>query len=235
MSFGDDAGICGWLKNSFIDYPGTVSTVLFFRGCNLRCPYCHNPDLVYGRLPAVSADEVVSWLEKRAGLVEGVVLSGGEPSLHQNTLSALIDRLRGLGMKIKLDTNGLIPAAIRMVAPDYCAMDLKTLPENYGELGWPRKDSPAPLLEESLSIVRSMGENAEVRITVAAPFINNGVIDRFTEILEGFSTVYLQPLELRQPVLEPKSAPDMVVSSEKTEAFRKKLAKVVGRCEIRGR
>lgn len=233
MPDGIDAGICGWLKNSFIDFPGTVATVLFFKGCNLRCPYCHNPDLVRGTLPEVNFNEVTCWLEKRKGIIEGVVVSGGEPTLHETSLRMVVDRLRGMGMKIKLDTNGLNPSAIRNVSPDYCAMDLKTLPGRYGELGW-RGAIPEKQLEESLSIVKSMGENGEVRITVAAPFISPGVIDRFKEMLEGFSRVFLQPVAVRQPLLDHERGPGMVISPEMVTAFREKLAEAVGRCEIRG-
>ena len=128
---GNLKGWGGWTKNSFIDYPGTVSTVLFFSGCNLRCPYCHNCSLL-DNPPDISGRSREFWkfLEKRKGLVEGVVISGGEPTLHPH-LKDSIRELQQTGYKVKLDTNGLQPEVIAEFACDYVALDIKTEPGNY--------------------------------------------------------------------------------------------------------
>ena len=224
----------GWLKNSFIDFPGTVATVLFFRSCNLRCPYCHNPELVNGTTEPVSIDEVINFLEKRKGVIDGVVLSGGEPTLHSATLTTFVARLRETGVSVKLDTNGLLPGMISCVTPDYLALDLKTLPSRYSELGW-RGESCAAVLAQSLSIVRSMEERAEVRITMAGDFIKREEWDRIGELLRGVARVYLQPFHDSGALLDPSFGAAGHVAMEYIEQFRNYLSTITGKCEIRGR
>ncbi|HAJ80497.1 MAG TPA: anaerobic ribonucleoside-triphosphate reductase activating protein, partial [Fibrobacteres bacterium] len=106
-------GITGWLKNSFIDFPGTVSTVLFFSGCNLRCPYCHNPQIVTNAfLPQIPLQEILDFFQHRKGLINGVVLSGGEPAMHE-TAQSIAAHARSMEYTVKLDTNGLLPEKIK--------------------------------------------------------------------------------------------------------------------------
>ena len=235
MPRGDGDGSClgGWLKNSFIDFPGTVATVLFFRGCNLRCPYCHNPDLVNGTAQQLPFEEVYTFCEKRKGRINGVVLSGGEPTLHKKALPVIVRRLREIGMKIKLDTNGLLPATIIETAPDYLAFDLKTDPSRYGELGWQGSDCRQNL-ERSLAIVKYMKNNAEVRITVARPFVGDTDIETFLPMLQGVKNVYLQPFRNSGNLLDPSFGAEGSVDRESIERFRERLLTVVDRCTVRG-
>ncbi len=121
-----------------MDYPGKVAASVFLPGCNLRCPFCHNPELVLppfdeGLLPW---EEILTYLERRRNLLEGVCISGGEPLLHPG-LPDLIARIHGLGLPVKLDTNGTLPEALAAAGADYVAMDLKTAPERYPELAGP--------------------------------------------------------------------------------------------------
>jgi pyruvate formate lyase activating enzyme len=230
---GTDAGIVGWLKNSYIDFPGTVSTVLFFRGCNLHCPWCHNPSIVNGTSPPVDTGDLYSWLQKRGGLIDGVVLTGGEPTLHTSLLPQVVAECRRLGYAIKLDTNGLRPDMIELVSPDYLAMDLKTDPMRYHQLGWDGGDCTG-LLVESLNIVRRLGNEAEVRITVAAPFVDESIVDKLLPLLDGVKKVFLQPVNLKLPVLQPDMVKNGSVSFERLEVFREKIAPIVSECTIRG-
>ncbi|MBN1758998.1 MAG: anaerobic ribonucleoside-triphosphate reductase activating protein [Chitinispirillaceae bacterium] len=233
MSGGKGYGIGGWIKHSFIDFPGTVSTVLFFNGCNLRCPYCHNPELVRGSQTSVNFDEIIAYLRRRPGIIEGVVLSGGEPTLHGSALLDIVRELRTLGLTVKLDTNGLLPEMITAIAPDYCALDLKTSPSRYPELGCNIQPEQLPLLR-SLDIIRAMGNRAEVRITVARPFIDNAVIEEFTVLLSGMENVFLQPLRTTKPLLDPDFDTRNSISAETIQQYRSQLATVVKSCIIRG-
>jgi pyruvate formate lyase activating enzyme len=103
----------GFLKLSFCDWPGRPAAVVFTQGCNFRCPWCHNPSLVHPHLfgPPVAEEEVLAWLARRHGLLGGVVVSGGEPAL-QPDLPAFLDRLKALGLAVKLDTNGSRPEVV---------------------------------------------------------------------------------------------------------------------------
>lgn len=123
------------LKTSLVDYPGRVASVAFLPGCNLRCPYCHNPELALG----AGLSDLCDWesaldhLRRRRGLVTGLVFSGGEPCLRPE-LAAMAAQAREAGVKVKLDTNGTMPDALASAGADYIALDLKTAFDRYGEL-----------------------------------------------------------------------------------------------------
>jgi pyruvate formate lyase activating enzyme len=130
-------------KTSLVDFPGKVAAVLFFRGCNLRCPWCQNRQLVVPGTPddgLLSLEEALRHIEKRRAILGGVALSGGEPTLYTG-LAALIARIKALGLAVKLDTNGMAPHVLkelfrqRETTPDYIALDLKVAPVRYVELG----------------------------------------------------------------------------------------------------
>jgi len=122
--------IGGLAKCSFVDYPGKISAVIFTQGCNFRCIYCHNPQLVYPEkfLETISFDDVYDFLKKRKGLLEAVVFCGGEPTLQEDLLEKILT-VKTLGYLVKIDTNGSKPDVLAEVLPylDYIAMDVKAL------------------------------------------------------------------------------------------------------------
>lgn len=129
--------IAGLQKLSLLDYPGKTACTLFISGCNFRCPFCHNPDLVRGtNLEAISENEVLTFLRKRCRVLEGVCVSGGEPLLD-NALPGLLKKIKALGFSIKLDTNGSSPEKLQRLIDseivDYVAMDIKNSPEKYAK------------------------------------------------------------------------------------------------------
>ena len=171
-------------KTSFIDYPEHICTVIFFPGCNLRCPWCHNRELVLGEKTNtvyISLEEALAHIIKRQKILDGVVLSGGEPTLFTG-LGELIRRIKTLHLKVKLDTNGLLPGVLaglfqsEETRPDYIAMDLKTSPERYMEL-LPEKataegqktgfvactENPGIAVIQSVKLIRSSGIAHEFR------------------------------------------------------------------------
>jgi pyruvate formate lyase activating enzyme len=138
----------GLRKTSLVDYPGRIAATLFFPACNLRCPWCHNRELVLPRSEVEMGDglfdleDAVALIERRRTLLGGVVLSGGEPTLRSD-LPSIIVRLKALGLPVKLDTNGLCPDVLENLftdgntRPDYVALDLKLSPDRYAELAQP--------------------------------------------------------------------------------------------------
>jgi pyruvate formate lyase activating enzyme len=177
-------------KTSLVDYPGKVAAVLFFRGCNLRCPWCHNRELVLpgeageevpgavsGERGFISREAALDCLKKRRSVLGGVVLSGGEPSLC-GELGSLIPQIRDLGLPVKLDTNGMRPEVLEALCsdpvtrPDYIALDLKAAPERYGKLlgnageGVPANRNPGDALRKSAALVRESGIAHEFRSIV---------------------------------------------------------------------
>jgi pyruvate formate lyase activating enzyme len=224
-------GIIGWQKNSFIDYPGTIATVLFFKGCNLRCPWCHNPDIVFSKLPEIDFNEIEQFVQKRRAVIHGVVLTGGEPTLH-SSLEMVAERIRQAGMKIKLDTNGLNPEVIRKIAPDYCALDIKTSLDNYSSIGCKLSDSKKRILE-SIDIVHTMGDNAEIRITVVEPYINEQVIRETGKVINGVSKAYLQRFKNSGALVNSDAIGSQHVTDEMIATYRDILLESVSFCEIR--
>jgi pyruvate formate lyase activating enzyme len=159
-------------KISLVDYPGKVAAVLFLPGCKLRCPWCHNRELVLGGEPqgAVSLDAALAHIKKRRSVLGGVVLSGGEPTLYRD-LPGLIRRIKGLGLPVKLDTNGMAPDMLETLfsqeelRPDYLALDLKRSPRRYGSLTRAIPD-PGDRLEASAALIRASGIAHEFRSLV---------------------------------------------------------------------
>ncbi len=128
--------ILGLNKTTLLDYPGHVAAVLFTGGCNFRCPYCHNRDIVLesNLLAAIAQEEIFAFLRKRQKVLTGVCITGGEPTLHPD-LPDLIERIKALGYLVKLDTNGTNPQMLQSLIHtgliDYCALDIKNAPEKY--------------------------------------------------------------------------------------------------------
>ncbi len=125
----------GFQKLTLLDFPGTVACTLFTKGCNLRCPFCHNASLVTSTpLPEYPEEEILSFLKKRQGILEGVCITGGEPLLHPS-LPDFIKKVKTLGFKVKLDTNGTFPERLSSLISenllDYVAMDIKNSFEKY--------------------------------------------------------------------------------------------------------
>ena len=128
--------ISGLQKMSLVDFPGKVACTLFTGGCNLRCPFCHNSELLNAPPAAMTEEAFFSFLKKREGLLDGVCVSGGEPCL-QKDLPDFLRKLRQMPFAVKLDTNGLFPAVLRQILEeklvDYVAMDLKNSPDRFAE------------------------------------------------------------------------------------------------------
>ncbi|MDR0966290.1 MAG: anaerobic ribonucleoside-triphosphate reductase activating protein [Myxococcales bacterium] len=165
--------IGGLERCSFIDFPGALSAVVFTRGCNLRCGYCHNPVLVSGAAVEgdPSAADVLGFLRTRQGLLGGVVVSGGEPTLQFDALQNFLEQVRALGFAIKLDTNGTRPVCLARLLEarlvDRVALDIKDLPEGYADLCAPRE--PTSVIDESLELLRGRAVPYELRTTVLWP------------------------------------------------------------------
>lgn len=152
--------IAGFKKLSYVDYPNHISSVIWTAGCNFRCPYCHNFDIVDA--DGYSDDsEIISYLNKRKGLIDGLVLSGGEPLLHD--LSPFIDKVKSMGYDIKLDTNGSFPQKLRELNVDYVAMDVKAPLGKYSDVS----DVDVQKIRESIETIKTMDIDYEFRTTIA--------------------------------------------------------------------
>ena len=186
--------VAGLQKTSLIDYPGRVSCVVFLTGCNFRCPYCHNPELALGRYPArIALAELSAFLAKRLTLLDGVVITGGEPTLHAE-LPVLCRHIRDMGLAVKLDTNGTHPQMleelIREGLLDYVAMDLKTALDTYHP-SWCPAGSGASV-RQSIQVIMSSGVDYEFRTTCAPGFVDESLMARMAVAIRGARRYFLQ-------------------------------------------
>lgn len=188
--------IAGLEKNSFVDYPGHMAAVVFAPGCNYDCFFCHNRPLLYDDAPLIPIGEVMFFLQKRAGTLEGVVVTGGEPTL-QPDLGDFIRDVRRLGYLVKLDTNGSRPEAVgKLLAGgmlDYVAMDYKAPFDRYPELCGPGADHRA--VRATLELLRAAGAAYELRTT----FIPQLSVDDIRLMAEAASPLPRYALQAYRP------------------------------------
>lgn len=188
--------IGGFQRLSLIDFPGVISSIIFTSGCNFRCPYCHNPDLVRAAPEKIIAEETVldSLLESRK-MIDGVVVSGGEPTLHSD-LPAFLRKLKSAGFLVKLDTNGTNPALLSEVVSgrlvDYVAMDLKAPLEKYAAVVGGRAE--AGKIAASMAVLRSSPTRYEFRTTVFPGVLEGVDYEVIAKLLIPGESYYLQDI-----------------------------------------
>lgn len=186
--------IGGLTKLTLLDYPGLVAATVFFTGCELRCPFCHNRPLVLPRgEPTLEPRAVLDFLERRRGRLDGVCLSGGEPTL-QPGLPDLIREIRALGFSVKLDTNGSRPQVLRDLLDqgllDYVAMDIKNAPGEYQKTCGGA--DVAEQVAESVKILRNSGIPYEFRTTVVKPLHSAETMKALGQWLSGTEAYFIQ-------------------------------------------
>jgi pyruvate formate lyase activating enzyme len=186
--------IGGLQKTSLIDYPGKVSCVCFVSGCNFRCPYCHNPDLVQNPGNAfLDEGTFLGFIKERQGFLDGVVISGGEPTL-QSDLPAFLSRIKREGYSVKLDTNGSHPRMLRDLIGkrlvDYVAMDIKTDPSLY-PLYMQREIDPE-CIRGSIKLIMASDIPYEFRTTCVRPIVGAETVETIGRLIQGCFLYVLQ-------------------------------------------
>lgn len=186
----------GLQKLTLLDFPGKVACTLFTAGCDFRCPFCHNASLVYrdDKLETFTDDEILDFLRKRKGILEGVAITGGEPMLNSG-LADFMKKVRELGYAVKLDTNGSYPDRLADVIEsglaDKVAMDIKNSKEKYGlTVGIPDYDIKP--VEESVDILLNCKIDYELRTTVTADFHEESDFEKIGTWIKGAKAYFLQ-------------------------------------------
>ena len=231
----------GIQKTSLIDYPGKMSCVLFLSGCNYSCPYCHNPELAKGN--ALCPDYLnESWffrfLEKRKGILDGVVISGGEPTLQED-LPSLCRKIKALGYAVKLDTNGsrpqIIQHLIRESLVDYIAMDIKTDPFAYFPIITKNSHAMGDILLYSIQLIMESIIAYEFRTTCVKPLVDGQVIKKISSLIKGCRRYALQQFQ-DTGVLDPEYFQENIPPYTREELMGLKFIaeEKVNTCIIRG-
>lgn len=199
--------ICGYQKTTLLDYPGHVAATIFTGGCNFRCPFCHNADLLLqpDKVSLISEEEIFTFLKKRKNVLSGICITGGEPTL-QSDLQDFIIKVRALGYKIKLDTNGYRPDVIASLLKnnllDYIAMDIKAGFSNYAKVCG-IKNLDINKIKESISVIENSGIDYEFRTTVVKELHCEADFHEITEMLSPNSFYFLQSFKDSGNILTP--------------------------------
>ena len=229
--------IKGFIETSLIDWDGKLASVIFLPGCNFRCPFCHNSQLVQKpeELETVEWEDVAARLARHRGWIDGVVVTGGEPTIN-GELPALLRAFKGMGLQTKLDTNGYLPVILRHLIGeglvDYVAMDVKTaLDERYSKAAGVRIN--LALIEESIALLLAGGVDYEFRTTVVPLFTRKSDAREIGRAIKGARQWSLQQFRPRH------SAQDQLqriwpYADEILQAMRDEGARWVERCEVRG-
>lgn len=199
--------ICGLQKTTLLDYPGHVAATVFLGGCNFRCPFCHNKELLCGEARELcTREELLSFLRKRAAILEGVCITGGEPTLYPDELESLIRDIRSCGYLIKLDTNGFRPKVLKRLCDagllDYVAMDIKSCRERYFSVAG-ISSTDIGSIEESAAFLMNGKVPYEFRTTVVRELHSADDFKKIGLWLKGCSSYFLQNYIENDNVLQP--------------------------------
>lgn len=220
---------------TLVDYPGHVACTLFTAGCNLRCPYCHNADLIAPTdPPRIDEGSLLAFLKQRKGLLEGLCITGGEPTLSD--LSPLLEKVKAEGYMIKLDTNGSHPE--RWVPwsesglVNYIAMDIKVPLEEYTKMGASQTDMEG--IRQSVDYLLTHSIPYEFRTTIHPNWLSKQDIDRICAWLKGAKRLALQPFTPSEKVLNPEFCKGTGYSRETLQTFQEILRACINEVLVRG-
>jgi pyruvate formate lyase activating enzyme len=221
--------IGGLQKFSLIDYPDRICAIIFTQGCNFRCPYCHNPELVNPKLfgDCMAEEEVLSFLKKRKGKLDAVSITGGEPTLQDNLVD-FITKLKSMNYLVKIDTNGSHPAVLETLLLggllDYIAMDVKAPPKKYQSVTR-SKVTPADI-KQSIELIRNSSIPYEFRTTVVKSQLDEKDLLTIGRQIKNARRYVLQKF-VSSKTMDPRFSRAKTYANDEFAALREKLAKHV--------
>jgi pyruvate formate lyase activating enzyme len=221
-------------KFTLIDYPGKIACMVYTIGCNFRCPYCHNPELIDETTDVhISERELYDFLKYRKGMLDGVVITGGEPTMHDD-LPRVMREIKDRGFLVKLDSNGTNPVmlrdAIRDKIVDYIAMDIKSPLSKYGATVARPVDADA--IRESIDLLMHSPVDYEFRTTVVKSMLTPEHIEQIGREIQGAKTYVLQKF-IPTKILNPQFKNKVSYSDQEFKQLQKMLSAYVEKCLIR--
>ena len=227
--------IGGFQKFSLIDYPGKICAIIFTQGCNFRCPYCYNIELVEPSKfsSSIPEEEIFSFLKNRKGRLDAVEVTGGEPTLQKDLL-LFLKKIKELGFLVKLDSNGSAPEkvqqAIEQGVVDYLAMDIKAPLERYQEVT--RSQVDPQKIAETIHLIMSAGLDYEFRTTVVKSLLSLDDLLKIAQLIKGAKRYALQKF-VPTKTLDPAFQNEEPYSDEELQNFQEKISPYVGECLLR--
>ncbi|MBS3098559.1 anaerobic ribonucleoside-triphosphate reductase activating protein [Candidatus Woesearchaeota archaeon] len=229
--------IKGLQKTTLIDYPGKVAATIFVGKCNFRCGFCYNKDLVvdYDKLPTLKEEEILDFLKSRKKWLDGVCISGGEPTMHKE-LPEFIKKIKEIGLLVKLDTNGVNPSMLRELIDkklvDYVAMDIKGPLDKYSITAGVKVDKEK--IKESVDILMKSNVDYEFRTTVVPGLLDNGDFEKIGKWLKGAKRYFLQQFKPDKKCIDKSYADKKPLPAGKLEEFKKILNPYFEEVGVRG-
>lgn len=221
--------IGGLQRVSLIEYPGKICAIIFTQGCNFRCPYCHNPELVDPNLyrECLSEEAIFSFLKKRKGRLDAVCITGGEPTIQQD-LIAFVKHVKNLGYLVKIDTNGSNPEVLKNIVfgklVDYIAMDIKAPLNKYKTVT--RSEIDEGKIQQSIELVRTSGIPYEFRTTVLKSQLDESDLLDIVKLIENAHLYVLQQF-VASKTLDKLYNNEKTYTREELEAMKEKMMKNV--------
>ncbi len=228
--------IGGLQKFSLIDYPGKLSAIIFTQGCNFRCPYCHNPELVDPQQfsPLLDEREVLRFLETRKNRLDAVEVTGGEPTLQKDLLPFL-KKIKEMGFLVKLDTNGshpeIVQQAIKEKLVDYLALDVKAPLEKYREVTCSKIDPQT--IKRIIDLIMASGLDYEFRTTIVKSMLSPDDILKIAQLIQGADFYALQAFIPSRTLLDPVFQKEVSYSEKELEKICQRVKPYVKKCLVR--
>ena len=228
--------IKGWQKTSLIDYSPYISSVIFIGGCNFRCGFCHNPDLVlhFNAVEDIDEKEVLEYLKVKKNWIDGVCITGGEPTLYKELID-FISKIKKIGLLVKLDTNGSNPKIVKELIEnrlvDYIAMDIKSPLDNYNEVAG--ADVFPENIEESIRLIKDSGVDYEFRTTVVPGLVGKKEIFLIGKWLKGSKRYAIQNFRRTRPLIDNEFKKIKPFSKEELNEMKNIAEKYFDNVEVR--
>lgn len=227
--------IGGFQKTSLLDFPDLISAIIWTVGCNFHCPFCYNKNLVEGKVEIIPDEEIFSFLKKRIGLIEGLVISGGEP-LMQDDIIDFCKKVKKLGYLIKIDTNGMYPDKLQELIDkklvDYISMDVKAPKNKYSTLSGVKTDIKK--IEKSIDIIRSSYIDYEFKTTFVPGLLSKEDILEIGKWIKGSKKYFIQQFKNDVPVISSNLENISSYSKEELNSVLEKVKTFFEICNIRG-
>jgi pyruvate formate lyase activating enzyme len=227
--------IGGLQKTSLIDYPSCLSAIIWTIGCNFRCPFCYNKNLVLGNIKLYQEEEIFSFLNKRKGLLEAVVITGGEPLLQEDIVN-FASKIKKQGYLLKIDTNGCNPEKLQELLNkklvDYVAMDIKAPKKKYEQLTGVKPDLKK--IEKSIELIKTDAPDYEFRTTFVPDLLKKDDIIEIAKWLYGAKNYYLQQFKNNPPLISSKFNDIVPYPKEYLIETYNEIKPYLKNCAIRG-